>query len=1323
MDYFVNINGTTHKLVQGFTVSEEYNETLDSANIIISDSPQLNIKPYDDVFIYSEYCGYYDAESNRIMPNYNQKFVFKGYPVDSRNYKEIEMPYYYRHFLLDQYTEELLILGSSNLTSRYQYKIDLFSETKGLETIQAPNVSITQPLTTNKTSIIEYTNNFLELYNKKIKVSQVDNIDGWVYAHKYNIAKSSNERSMVVVKKYNASSVASIFNYDIIGVKNLNGSISDSIKIPKEDYFKNNIIEFEGFEYYKRSRLLFPMKINGSYEDIISMNTIKMPSLLDYVDNVFKESYSPDFTLNSPSLRQIIEKLFITKDCIPVVLDSEIYALDITKRRGEFDLKRGQINYITGSLSSDNYCTDLKRTYSEALTQENSGRYVEYLGFRNSNSALMTLENMRIETKFPIYKINKIYMCYFKKVIFYENDKEPTENYFLCKQDITPLVKLNSERNILSEDIEDFNLDINSPIEEISKFKLATVGYDIGSNYIEGWGTKYSYPHQNFWWQGETTVAYIENMFNYMNRKYPYGIYDYDFIIKNILGDSFDPDGNYATSTYFSVNDSIKIPKYEDNDDWYSILDLINQTADRANEILHYKHLFFELDYQAFYSGSVVHSKGLGSENITINDNQSSSLALLELDGLAQKEKLNRYGNKGLQINARYTNLNDIQGLGSVYEHDNDNDIIIFHKQYSVNANVVNCTYYGSKNYVLKNYFTSVYARHRTYNLMGYGESITRAENEKMYVVLSKSKKYTDKDSNIKFEHFDNESFIRLFFSFFKGVESMKAYNDFDYSKKINYGFFYNGKSNNENGRRFGSDVNIFVNGLSLCLNIAMHDNIVAGTYISNMRNNYAFYDSGDYLVGATQKWAMMVDDVTTGRIESLNVSFGHVDDFLRGDEIYSKNFDVDSKYEKINKLPVLADNITLKNTIRLQKKFYKDNKEKIDMTVQIEPIADNDVFISPWVSKLSDLFSVYHKFNKSLTYEWDNQGEEAFENSLYNTCSINTGGRTGGRPPILIMVIEHEKGEDWIENYKKIKTIDGSFIFDKKSPNAAYQFSNVQIQCKRIFPVSSDSLKIIADIPYTIGEKGSSNTGYRDSCFYNEPLVFNKTVIEQYTPMQGYNNVYEYLKERVLKHIGKTDDNCTVLMCVLNDFHRALNNGESTSNVPLNAFHGIEWGCYSGEGKSYSSEPGTTDDLISQGLLKGIKKLPGTVTYEQNLFYVYTDKTYNFREYMVYDELSSLGAFHTLVYNDEINFEWNNDDLTINVSKQIPTDGYLFCYYKTENNMYNFVFGVRIDEKNNVEEGKTKINLYLSPIQFRDTSIYDKNTNLKIGDVHNELD
>ena len=40
-------------IVQGATFSEDYNETLDSGNIIIvSRNRQLNIKPYDDVIIF-----------------------------------------------------------------------------------------------------------------------------------------------------------------------------------------------------------------------------------------------------------------------------------------------------------------------------------------------------------------------------------------------------------------------------------------------------------------------------------------------------------------------------------------------------------------------------------------------------------------------------------------------------------------------------------------------------------------------------------------------------------------------------------------------------------------------------------------------------------------------------------------------------------------------------------------------------------------------------------------------------------------------------------------------------------------------------------------------------------------------------------------------------------------------------------------------------------------------------------------------------------------------------------------------------------------------
>ena len=48
--------------------------------------------------------------------------------------------------------------------------------------------------------------------------------------------------------------------------------------------------------------------------------------------------------------------------------------------------------------------------------------------------------------------------------------------------------------------------------------------------------------------------------------------------------------------------------------------------------------------------------------------------------------KRREYGNKGIQINARYKDINDVQLLGSVYEHNKDKDVVIYHKEYSVNV-------------------------------------------------------------------------------------------------------------------------------------------------------------------------------------------------------------------------------------------------------------------------------------------------------------------------------------------------------------------------------------------------------------------------------------------------------------------------------------------------------------------------------------------------------------------------------------------------------------------------------------------------------------
>ena len=101
----------------------------------------------------------------------------------------------------------------------------------------------------------------------------------------------------------------------------------------------------------------------------------------------------------------------LVKDMIPYVKDDVIYGMDITKRNGRFDDNKEYVNYISGSRSSDNHADNLRRNYDNALSQDKSCRMVEYLGFRNSDEALLTLDNMRLETKFicAITKKERLY--------------------------------------------------------------------------------------------------------------------------------------------------------------------------------------------------------------------------------------------------------------------------------------------------------------------------------------------------------------------------------------------------------------------------------------------------------------------------------------------------------------------------------------------------------------------------------------------------------------------------------------------------------------------------------------------------------------------------------------------------------------------------------------------------------------------------------------------------------------------------------------------------------------------------------------------------
>lgn len=1186
MNLKCKINGIEYNnLVQGFNISEEYNETLDSASIILSNIEKMDLRPYDDVYIYEgEFNGYGDG---------------------------VELPSFFLHFLVDQFTEEMINPSENADEIRYKYKIDLFSETKKLETIQLPNFSITQPLDIDKKkSVYDYMLDIVDLYNPLIKIG-VNGI--WHYEKKYKI--------------------------------------------------DTNLFD------------------------------------------TFGKVYSPDFSLNNPNLRDVLTQLMLTKDMIPVVHNDIITALDISKRNGTFNVDKRYITSIVGSRSSDNHCDGLKRTYNNALSQDNTCKMVEYLGFRNSDSGMLTLENMRLETRYPIYKINKVYMCYYKKIkLLDEEGNVKDTRTFLCKQDISKLIKLNAERNLLSEDWVKFedNVNYGMTLDEIAKYKICTMGYDIGSKYITGWGTRYSYI-DNIIFSKEKT--YIENILRFVDVKTPYGIYNYGYITANSeppIKDGYAYNGVSGTIEDRVVNIYSNFP-------------------------LFLKSLFFEVEYNAFYNGTIIHSKDVDRDDIIINDNSSSSLTLLEQDGVFSKEKVNRFGNKVIQINATYDSFEQLQELGSVYNYGGDEDVIIYHREISLNNNVINCVYYGSKDYVLKNYFTSVNARHRPFNLLSYDESVRRSENRKMYLLMSKDKYYYENENRV----IDIDiSFIDKFLSFYKETELGASKGDFRFNEKIDYGYFQYGSY------YYASDINAFASGNSLCFNIAMYDNVSGGVYIDTNKLEPDMKDiDDDYIKGSIQKWYITSDE-ETGFAEYMGFYASSRKMNYINDKLVTNLSNDEYKNilrNNILSLPKISSNqINNKNTIGSYLKINKDNKEIIDMTYQIELLSDSDdILFSTWALKLSELLGNYIKFGVNKTAN-DFQIKQGSYQVIKSTIQLDV------HKFIPLMVLKYPSdniGDIKVGGFKAEFTfpIDSSDrIFGEAPENDIVYYS-----------FKAKEIKSYNQITNVIEISGNQKVTLHSGVSYNDEVTITFKKVDrigvtsapdgyfwfancqpaQETGTTAEKNVSFFGDNRYLKYNGANG---------IEDFYSEYSKShfQATTNKIFQMYYGAT-PLYFDESKYEYTDEYTADDGTSEETI-----------YNKNIFVIASVN--KIKKDNVYDELKDLPSYRQFTPN-EIFYIGDNPNsnggkcLIINTGKigyivsnnrPIPVQS-IQVWYKDEYSYindtdglisrgekgYHFVFGINTGFTTIVEP---KIYINLSLLSLKDKRVYDSARNL-IGEVRNE--
>lgn len=1322
MNLKCRIKDKEFKIVQGATFADEYNETLDSGSIIITDIEKLyDLKPYDDVFIWNA-----DEE-------------FNGYDIINKNPNQ-EMPSFYKHMLVDQFSEDIIRFGTPDgngnyIGTKYKYKIQLFSETKRLETVQLPNISITQPLNINKKkSVYEYLLMFNDMYSPLIKVVDNEEEKTWKYIKRYAID----------------------------------------------------------------------------------------PNL----ETTFGDVYAPDFTLNNPNYRDLLAKLLLVKDCIPYVKNDVIKALNITERGKDFDIDRKYITRVIGSRSSNDFCDNLKRTYSDALGQDESCRYVEHLGFRNSSAALMTIANMQIETRYPIYKINKVYMCYYKKVTYNDSDLSkivenklykvgdmvkitiykdlsiiggivPEEKTFvgkcikehislaysdseltdydgywywhyqdgknakineffeefkinriiLCKQDITPLVKLNSERNLLSQDWNEFKNNPPFTIEEMSRYKMTTVEYSIGSNIISGWGTKYTYPEG--WW--DINKSYIENIIVHIDNLYPFGIYSLNYIVSGETQSNVEKTYYESFSSGDLLENTLLTPFSYDYGLIGDFTDFITQGQFNATKL---KSFFFEIDYNGFYSGTVIHSKDISDDDITINDNASESLTLLEQDGLFQKEKINRFGNKAIQIFARYTHSNQRQELGSVYNYDGETDVIIYRREYSIFDKEISCVYYGTKDYVLKNYFTTVFARHRTYNLMSYGESVRRAENRKMFLLISKDKNYFENENKkMLFENFDG-NYLDKILSFYKNSPQARGKNNFILNDKINYGVL------KHNDKYYASDINVFVSGYSLCFNLAMYDNVSSGIYIKKanpFENRTSKWDvlfniQEDY-TGSVQDWYMMIDDVETGFTKELGFYVFHVNDDY-GDlekpsiddteENKQKIYDIyKNKLLKLPYLDKLEDNIS--NKIGMQYEINKDNKEVIDMTFQIEPITNTeDIMFSQWLMKLSDLNGNYHKVQKEYTTQ-ELYAENAYLRIRYGTSTFGVKSEyefeffANTSNPLMLLEFKKDGFDNFKGNEKINLVVNYAYPIEMyQGAYEGYKISKYKLVFKEIISKEDDTLKLKADqyitvvqnVPFafeqeqvledviiTFNKKENSN----DENFYqfvNYKQFTNNTEVLKY---------YELLEENRISYIdyqGNTQLLPTVYCLgqdIYKDFIPSYTNFVASPTAEIattNAYDAeikfIFGGAVIDSDKNIISEESILLNATNvNSVLRGVTK---QYTYEKNIFIKLSPE--KMKKTIVYDELKELKADK---YGESISSKVEDyisivDDKMIIQGLSEVTQSVQVWYYDEKSESYHFVFGV------NKEPGNYSMELNISMVSTKNTKVYDENYNL-VGNVTNKGD
>ena len=399
----------------------------------------------------------------------------------------------------------------------------------------------------------------------------------------------------------------------------------------------------------------------------------------------------PEMQWNNPTLREVLTSLMMVCDCIPVVKDNnKIGFIDLTKTYNEVkNTETKHINYVQASQSSEDYVSELRMDMQNVMQTsvdnvKQTISKIEDMTMRpEDGSYVITEENMCFKTEYPILRVKHLYLTFPTLCSGQNGSVFQMVKYDLCN------LRLKDGRtvNIIYEKQEYDTL----PAQRYRAKNFNEIGqanciyFTRGSNCITGFSNFY----KKNWW---ANVNKLENL-------------------KHILV-------NEATTIIGPYTD-----KYQDTSGdpnrWFST--------------------FFTIEYETTADAVFQAGKDIApTHERVVADNQTYSFVDAYNQGNMEYQKANRLGNKQLFINARYENdYEHLIKIGDIYDTDN----VIYQTQYQFYKNHIEVNATATKNYILRDYFTGVKARIRSWQIADYNSSFISHHLIKYYLEFSKKVK------------------------------------------------------------------------------------------------------------------------------------------------------------------------------------------------------------------------------------------------------------------------------------------------------------------------------------------------------------------------------------------------------------------------------------------------------------------------------------------------------------------------------------------------------------------------------------------------------